>query len=115
RRSTAAPAHHGLSRAGRNGEVHGARGDRAPAFRTAESRKPARSRAGGGGGVDRPGFTRLLSSPRGAPRDSKSAFTRVCDALCVAGTPLRGPIFQRRWVLGPRFPRAARERTHKSY
>ena len=34
----------------------------------------------------------LGSSPRGAPRDSKSAFTRVCDALCVAGTPLRGPI-----------------------
>src|SRR5262249_55135035 len=33
----------------------------------------------------------LRSSPRGAPRDSKSAFTRVCDALCVAGTPLRGP------------------------
>ena len=33
-----------------------------------------------------------LSSPRGAPRDSKSAFKRVCDALCVAGTPLRGPI-----------------------
>src|SRR5262249_59534454 len=31
------------------------------------------------------------SSPRGAPRDSKSAFTRVCDALCVAGTSLRGP------------------------
>jgi hypothetical protein len=34
----------------------------------------------------------LGSSPRGAPRDSKSASTRVCDALCVAGTPLRGPI-----------------------
>src|SRR6516164_6783434 len=33
-----------------------------------------------------------MSSPRGAPRDSKSALTRVCDALCVAGTPLRGPI-----------------------
>jgi putative tryptophan/tyrosine transport system substrate-binding protein len=33
----------------------------------------------------------VRSSPRGAPRDSKSAFTRVCDALCVAGTPLRGP------------------------
>src|SRR6266404_1427481 len=33
----------------------------------------------------------IRSSPRGAPRDSKSAFTRVCDALCVAGTPLRGP------------------------
>jgi hypothetical protein len=33
-----------------------------------------------------------LSSPRGAPRDSKSAFTRVYDALCVAGTPLRGPM-----------------------
>ena len=33
----------------------------------------------------------LRSSPRGAPRDSKSGFTRVCDALCVAGTPLRGP------------------------
>jgi hypothetical protein len=32
------------------------------------------------------------SSPRGAPRDRKSAFTRVCDALCVAGTPLRGPM-----------------------
>jgi hypothetical protein len=31
------------------------------------------------------------SSPRGAPRDSKSACTRVCDALCVAGTPLEGP------------------------
>src|SRR5262245_8612856 len=29
---------------------------------------------------------RVRSSPRGAPRDSKSAFTRVCDALCVAGT-----------------------------
>src|SRR5262249_54892581 len=24
------------------------------------------------------------------PRDSKSAFTRVCDALCVAGCPSRG-------------------------
>ena len=35
--------------------------------------------------------TLFRSSPRGAPRDSKSAFTRVCDALCVAGTPLRGP------------------------
>jgi len=32
------------------------------------------------------------SSPRGAPRGSKSAFTRVCDALCVAGTPLWGPM-----------------------
>ena len=31
-----------------------------------------------------------LSSPQRGPRDSKSAFTRVCDALCVAGTPLRG-------------------------
>src|SRR6516225_2304264 len=34
----------------------------------------------------------IRSSPRGAPRDSKSASTRVCDALCVAGTPLRGPM-----------------------
>jgi hypothetical protein len=32
----------------------------------------------------------LGSSPRGAPRDSKSASTRVCDALCVAGCPSRG-------------------------
>src|SRR6266403_6066927 len=50
------------------------------------SRRPGRKRA------DRR-FPRakLRSSPRGAPRDSKSAFTRVCDALCVAGTPLRGP------------------------
>src|SRR5262245_34690965 len=31
------------------------------------------------------------SPPRGAPRDGISAITRVCDALCVAGTPLRGP------------------------
>jgi hypothetical protein len=36
------------------------------------------------------------SPPRGVPRDSKSAFTRVCDALCIAGTPLRASIFQRR-------------------
>src|SRR5262249_48105347 len=42
----------------------------------------------------------VRSSPRGAPRDSKSASTRVCDALCVAGTPLRGPSF---W---PGFPLA---------
>jgi hypothetical protein len=34
----------------------------------------------------------VRSSPRGAPRDGKSAFTRVYDALCVAGTPLRGPM-----------------------
>ena len=41
----------------------------------------------------RSALLRLLgSSPRGAPRDGKSAFTRVYDALCVAGTPLRGPI-----------------------
>src|SRR5215475_701655 len=31
-----------------------------------------------------------VSSPRGVPRDSKSAFTRVCDALCVAGGPRGG-------------------------
>src|SRR5262249_18966993 len=48
------------------------------------------------------------SSPRGAPRDSKSAFTRVCDALCVAGTPLRDPDLghegnSRRGVGGDRF------------
>ena len=30
-----------------------------------------------------------LSSPQRGPRDSKSAFTRVCDALCVAGCPSR--------------------------
>jgi hypothetical protein len=30
--------------------------------------------------------------PARGTRDSKSAFTRVCDALCVAGTPLRGPM-----------------------
>jgi len=29
-------------------------------------------------------------SPQRGPRDSKSAFTRVCDALCVAGGPARG-------------------------
>ena len=29
-------------------------------------------------------------SPQRGPRDSKSAFTRVCDALCVAGCPSRG-------------------------
>jgi hypothetical protein len=34
----------------------------------------------------------LGSSPPGVPRDGKSAFTRVCDALCVAGAPLRGSI-----------------------
>src|SRR6516162_9199259 len=38
------------------------------------------------------GWFSVRSSPRGAPRDSRSAFTRVCDALCVAGTPLRGPM-----------------------
>jgi hypothetical protein len=27
---------------------------------------------------------------QGDPRDSKSAFTRVCDALCVAECPSRG-------------------------
>src|SRR5262249_60644913 len=37
----------------------------------------------------------IRSTPRGATRDSKSAFTRVCDALCVAGTPLGGPISSR--------------------
>ena len=46
----------------------------------------------------------IRSSPRGAPRDSKSAFTRVCDALCVAGTPLRGP---RVTVCGPWIPASA--------
>ena len=30
-----------------------------------------------------------LSSRQRGPRDSKSAFTRVCDALCVAGCPSR--------------------------
>src|SRR5260370_29122667 len=45
------------------------------------------------------------SSPRGVPRDSKSAFTRVCDALCVAGAPLRGPIFQRPVIMGSRHKR----------
>ena len=30
-----------------------------------------------------------LSSPQRGPRDSRSAFTRVCDALCVAGCPSR--------------------------
>jgi len=28
-----------------------------------------------------------LSSPQRGPRDRRSAFTRVCDALCVAGCP----------------------------
>src|SRR5262249_50448262 len=45
----------------------------------------------GGEAADRGGVTfqntSFRSSPRGAPRDSKSAFTRVCDALGVAGTP----------------------------
>ena len=31
-----------------------------------------------------------LSSRQRGPRDSKSAFTRVCDALCVAGCPSQG-------------------------
>jgi hypothetical protein len=31
----------------------------------------------------------------------RSAFTRVCDALCVAGTPFRGPIITRRWLWVP--------------
>ena len=30
-----------------------------------------------------------LSSPQRGPRDRRSAFTRVCDALCVAGCPSR--------------------------
>src|SRR6516162_8750831 len=30
-----------------------------------------------------------LLGPRNGARDSKSAFTRVCDALCVAGCPSR--------------------------
>src|SRR5262249_44473724 len=33
---------------------------------------------------------RSSGSPLRGPRDSKSAFTRVCDALCVAGCPTRG-------------------------
>ena len=39
RRSDHACAHHGLSRARRNRDVHRARGDRAPAFRPARSRR----------------------------------------------------------------------------
>src|SRR5262249_34557042 len=50
------------------------------------------------GGVS--GHSLPLVPARGTPRDSKSAFTRVCDALCVAGTPLRGPSF---WLWIPAF------------
>ena len=45
------------------------------------------------------------SSPRGAPRDT-----------CVAGTPLRGPIFQRRWLWVPAFAgTTARNITQQCY
>jgi hypothetical protein len=47
---------------------------------------------------------RKVCRPRdGAPRDSKSAFTRVHDALCVAGTPLRGPITAASGIWVPAF------------
>src|SRR6516164_9694203 len=49
------------------------------------------------------------SSPRGAPRDGKSAFTRLCDALCVAGTPLRGPRARRSGLEVPGLASLARD------
>src|SRR5262249_8795141 len=48
----------------------------------------------------------LRSSPRGAPRDSKSAFTRVCDALCVRGDPVAGTQGPHIGSRGPRSPPA---------
>ena len=45
-------------------------------------------------------------SPQRGPRDSKSAFTRVCDALCVAGGPARGRT-DRGGALAAGLPRAA--------
>ena len=43
----------------------------------------------------------VLWSPRGAARDSKSAFTRVYDALCVAGDPVVGPQGLQLVIMGP--------------
>jgi len=57
-----------------------------------------------------------LSSPQRGPRDSKSAFTRVCDALCVAGCPSRRVLRARhRFAQGRRHARGrlpGRARAH---
>src|SRR5262249_61540793 len=52
---------------------------------TGSSSRPSAARAG------THNHRRVIMGPRnGVPRDGKSAFTRVCDALCVAGGPSRG-------------------------
>src|SRR6516225_9914133 len=86
-------------------------GDRHRRLRSAEDRAHRSPRAcraaqailaGGWGGATRGVIglqTLIRSSPRGAPRDAS-----------VAGTPLRGPIFQRPMVMGSRWSSPPRKR-----
>ena len=73
RRRAAARAHHGLCRRRRDRHVRGAGGDRAAAFRPAQSRRPAHARARAGprrgrgvGGSRRPGVRTCSAQRSGA-------------------------------------------------